>query len=808
MRIPATVVIALLLSLLSGAAFAVPNNDVAVGQTPSFIADVFSRFDSAFTSRAQASAAALMGYAMRFLALSFTVVLVWRTLQWFLEGKHLASLIGTLLNMMLHYSIVLVFLVPVGSSTGYQGTVGMVSSMADTVATAASGGVFTSGSAAILTGVGALLKSGFESLNTLNAIAQARTVTQTGLWDSLTSGSLFTGMLESIAFVLAAFAILIATAYAGFQLAKVVLYGVVAFALGAAVGPFFLGFLLLPLTRALGEHWFKFMLNAAFIKVVAFFMVGVIVSMGSSLIPPVTNVAALQNLGAFAILSSYLALILVYVMVGWVLGQSITLAGSLFGASIGGFAPGAGLASLAAGAAGVAAGAAAVLAKKASAGMAAVKSGTAAASDAASGAAGAPSGSTATSGSLGAPASAQASASGSAPASGAASAVAGAASSVASSSAGSGAGKAFAAGAAKVMGAAAVGTANVMAGAAKAAGAIAGGTKTGNAMGKAFSDGARVFGSGPSASKSPASNKSSASNAFIPPPNTPAKQAYINTAVAEAESLHAGKSQVDRDKAVLQASLNAGKSFDAREAAVASAPPASRDNSSTSNAEPRAANMSTGGAGGASGSNTSPFGSQGGGSSFASGSSAGSNAQTREQAVAAAVARHREATGAGDNDGSTRAAGKAAFDQYNAESSKGQVGSQGNASSFGGAQSGSEKTISRRAQNQINAANARANAVGVAIDRHKAATGATDSDESTRSAGKAALAQHNASIGKTAYVNRSVEKAVAATGNQGQEKRDQAATVSAANASKKFDSHSPQTIERYNRAVEAKKVKK
>ena len=793
MRFPATFVLAVLLCLLSGAVVAATGNDVSPGETPAKIADLFSKFDAAFTSRAQASSGSLIPYAMRFLGLSFTLMLTWRVLQSMIDAKPLASMIGTILNLMLHYAIVLVFLVPFGSSTGYQGTVAMVSSMADTVATAASGGAFTSGSAAILTGVTAMLKSGFQSLSILNSIASARDVAGTGLFSGLSIGSMMAGFMDKVALLIAGIAILIVTAYAGFQLAKVILYGVVMFALGTAVGPFFLGFLMLPPTRALGEHWFKFMLNAAFIKVVAFFMVGVIVSIGGALIPPITDVSTLQNLGAFAILSSCLALILVYAMVGWVLGQSIQMAGSLFGSSIGGFAPGFGLATLAAAAAGL--GVAAM--KAAAGGGAGKKSEDGKSTGGTGGSAGAEGSSPAAAGNTAsseAPASSQASASESSSGFTSTSAVSGT-----SSGASSGAGKAFASGVARVMASGAVGAVKGVGAAvgvaAKAGVVLAGGTRTGSEMSKAFSKGANAFGSGSSAANS-SSAKTPAPHS-VPPTNSPEKQAYINTAVAAAQTLYADKSQADRDKAVSQAAKNAGSSFEAQQAA---APAAEQGAVSSMSAE-----QTTSAAGGEETSD--PSGSQGDSSSFTSvGSTGSANSQARDQAVATAVANHKAATGASDTDESTRAAGRAAFDRHNAESAKGQAAAQGDASSFGGAQTASERRISQRAENQVSAARARADAVGVAVDRHKAATGASNADQSTRDAGIAGLAQHNESIGRTAYVSRAVEKVDAGMSGYSQELRDQAAKETRESAVKKFDSHSPEVIERYNRAVETKKA--
>ncbi len=791
MRLPVICTLAVAALLLSGGASAA-GNDVSVGQTPSFIAGIFSSFDTAFTAQARSAAAALMGFALRFLALSFTVMLVWRTVQWFLDAKHLASLMGTILNLMLHYSIVLVFLVPMGSSSGYQGTVSMISSLADSVATAASGGAFTSGSAAISRGIGSMLVSGFESLNTLNNIASARAASQTSIWSALTSGSVFTSMLESIAFVLAAFAILIATAYAGFQLAKVILYGVIMFALGAAVGPFFLGFLLLPPTRALGEHWFKFMLNAAFIKVVAFFMVGVIVSLGSSLIPPVTNLAQLQNLGAFAILSSYLALILVYLMVGWVLGQSISMAGSLFGGAIGGFAPGAGMASLAAGAAGVAVGASAAIASKLGGGAAAAKSATGtAASSAVSG--GGAAGSTvaqpaaSNTSSLGAPASSQPSA---------ASSTSGSASSSGSSSnpgssappmARSGAGKAFVAGAAQALGSGAVGAVKAAGTASKVGAAVVAGTKTGDAMTKAFRAGSRIFAPGPAGSAAGSSNNASTSNSSPPPSNSPEKQAYVNAAVEEAETQSAGKSQTERDKAVLQASVNAGKSYDVRQAAGNVAPVAVQGKVGTATTPA---------------SSSSPAGSESG---TVAGSASGS-----APSPASGTAKSNVAPSGSQGDSASFAAGvtsQTTAGNSNAPASKGQMPAQGGISSFGGNESSASKRISRLAQNRVNAQVANGQIVADAMARHNAATGSNDKDESSQKAGRAALSQHNEANGKSAYVNRAVEKTSAATASQSPEARDAAIDKSKEAAGKKFDSHPPQVHARYNQAMAAKQAK-
>ena len=738
MRVTTTLVLGAFICILSGVAIAATGNDVSPGQTPSFIADVFSRFDTAFTAKARASSASLIGYALRFLALSFTVMLVWRVLQWFLDAKPMASLIGTILNLMLHNAIVLVFLVPFGSSSGYQGTVAMVSSMADTVATAASGGAFTSGSAAITTGITAMLTSGFTSVNTLSNIAAARETAGTGLFSGLSIGSMLTGLMDRAALLIAGIAILIVTAYAGFQLAKVILYGVVMFALGTAVGPFFLGFLLLPPTRALGEHWFKFMLNAAFIKVVAFFMVGVIVGLGGALIPPITDVAALQNLGTFAILSSCLALILVYAMVGWVLGQSITMAGSLFGGSIGGFAPGLGLATLAAAAAGLATGGAAAVAAKIAGGKKEGSSESAPGTGSPGGDASAPASAAGNSSAPGAPASSQTSALGTS-----------GAESQSSPSTSSGAGKAFVSGVASVMASGVVGAARAtgaaVGGAAKVAGVLAGGTRTGSEMGKAFSRGAGAFGSssGKSSNSTPQSPDKSSPGSQA---NSPEKQAYVNTAVAEAQALHADKSQGDRDRAVAQASKNAGSSFDAQQLAASNSSPAAVQGSVASGGAEQTTTSASGESVGDS--NTSPLGLQGDSSSFSSGGADGTS---------------------------------------------------------GASQSAGERKISQQSENRISAARARADAVGEAIEQHKAATGATNADQSTRDAGMAGLAQHNASIGRTPYIERAVAKVDAGMAGYSQELRDQAAKETTESAAKKFDSYSPQVIERYNRAVESQK---
>jgi TrbL/VirB6 plasmid conjugal transfer protein len=333
LNIRTLILLGLLIALCPQFAFA----DTDVGSSISTIAAVVDKLESVFVSKGNAAAAALIPFALKVLAGAFALMLSWLTLQWFFESRPLASLFGTFLNVSLRMAIITALLIPVAGTSGYSTATGLVTQAADAVTTAVGGDEYKKASSVITNGGGALVRTGFEALvNIFNSAKVAKDAAPaTSLWD-INPTALVQSILMPLVTVIVGLVLLVCMAYALFNLTKVILYGVVAFSLGTAVGPFFIAMLFLPITANIGMHWFGFMLVACFLKVVAAFILSAVVSNVSTLLP-VHSATAAASYGdrMDQIMIALFALMLIYVVVGWLLGSAISLANALLPGSIG-----------------------------------------------------------------------------------------------------------------------------------------------------------------------------------------------------------------------------------------------------------------------------------------------------------------------------------------------------------------------------------------------------------------------------------------------------------------------------------------
>jgi len=297
------------------------------------VAGAINAVERAFISKGNSAAGPMVTFAMKLLAGGYALMLSWLTLEWFFDGRALPALFGTFLNLTLRFCLIMAFLVPVAGTSGYSTAIGIVNEFANTALNAVGGSGFsTSGDAltSVLTNIG---KPAIAALRDLYKGYMASQGVPNGIFESLTNIPGQITLLCALAVV--GVAVLIALGYALFNVAKTFMYAAVAFGLGTALGPMFIGLYILPLTNGFLMHWLGFMLIAAFVKVVAAFIVGAVATAIPSLVASVAPSAAVGELTIIDVLLSCFALVLLMFVFGWVLGSIISLANAILPGRIG-----------------------------------------------------------------------------------------------------------------------------------------------------------------------------------------------------------------------------------------------------------------------------------------------------------------------------------------------------------------------------------------------------------------------------------------------------------------------------------------
>jgi len=319
--------------------------------------------ERAFRSKGDAAVGSMLTFALKLLAGGYAIMLAWNTLEWLIDGKALPALMGVFLNLTLRFALISAFLVPVGGTSGYSTVIGIINEFANTALSAVGGSGYSTTGGAIGSVLSDILKPAARAIVDMYAAYRANSSSSVlGGLSGIAAALLDIPLI--LALLLVAIATLVAVGYTILNLCKAFMYAAVAFGLGTALGPMFIALYILPLTNGFLMHWIGFMVIAAFIKVVAAFVVGAVASGIPSIVQGLAPAAAVGELDFMSILYSCFAMILLLFVLGWTIGSIISLANALFPGRVGDGARG-GIAGATMAVAGVLAGAAAGAAAKA-----------------------------------------------------------------------------------------------------------------------------------------------------------------------------------------------------------------------------------------------------------------------------------------------------------------------------------------------------------------------------------------------------------------------------------------------------------
>ena len=287
---------------------------------------ILAAVDGALLGQAQSMAGNITAWALKILGLSLVFMILWKSVEWLLSDHGgFNSMVAELIHLGIIATIITSFIVPLPglSTSGYAATVGMIDSTVTSIGSSLTGGT----SPRDIVGQTATVASSL--LSKAGIAFQAKLAGNSTGWTLLTLG--FNAVLDYAIMGIGLIVLLLVLVLMVVAVLSAFLYSVVVFAIGAALGPFFIAFMLLPVTKDMGISWFMFMTKTAMIKVV----IAVLFAFIGPLIAVLDRISGFTpdaNFWSFAIYLSGLCLFAA--IIAWMAGQVIPITNTLFGGAL------------------------------------------------------------------------------------------------------------------------------------------------------------------------------------------------------------------------------------------------------------------------------------------------------------------------------------------------------------------------------------------------------------------------------------------------------------------------------------------
>ena len=288
--------------------------------------EILAAVDGALLTQAQSMAGNITAWALKILGLSLVFMILWKAVEWLLSDHGgFNSMVAELIHMGIIATIITSFIIPLPglSTSGYAATVGMIDSTVSSIGSSLTGGT----SPKDIVGQTATVASSL--LSKAGIAFQAKLAGNSTGWTLLTLG--FNTVLDYAIMAIGLIVLLLVLVLMVVAVLSAFLYSVVVFAIGAALGPFFIAFMLLPVTKDMGISWFMFMTKTAMIKVVIavlFAFIGPLVAV----LDKIGGFTPDANFWSFAIYLSGLCLFAA--VIAWMAGQVIPITNTLFGGAL------------------------------------------------------------------------------------------------------------------------------------------------------------------------------------------------------------------------------------------------------------------------------------------------------------------------------------------------------------------------------------------------------------------------------------------------------------------------------------------